>query len=85
MGFLEFLGLSKLMEDDIIPQVEEKPKERPTSPKDQELFKVGVTNGGQVTLALTDRGYTITLTMNDNGLNHLINMLQAARETGYGK
>jgi hypothetical protein len=64
-----------------LPEV--KPIEMPPieAPKrDQVVYKIGKTENGKVTLSLGDYSGT-TVTMNSAGVDHLIRMLESAKDT----
>lgn len=51
----------------------------PPTPRDAIAYRIGKTEDGKVTLSLGDYG-TTTVTMNNEGVDTLIRMLEAAKE-----
>lgn len=65
----ETYGLPEPVKVPIMPKYQE--------PANQEPYRVGLTNDNKTTLTLLGDGYDVTLTMNQEGCEKLIKMLQS--------
>jgi hypothetical protein len=82
MGFLDIMGLKKIVDD--VPKLEPTPvaSEEKETPKDTDYYRVGVTINGHTTLTLKNDNYgSITLTMNRASCEQLIKMLKSTFTT----
>jgi hypothetical protein len=78
-GVEELMQTIKGVADAVKPIAPPAPVEQPVEP-DQPVYQIGKTAKGKITFRMQhDHGYT-TLTMNNEGVDQLIRMLEAAKE-----